>query len=568
MTVLDTRGAAGAAGQDAADDKWTHCKSCGATVYIPRLVRNQHVCPECEHHHRIGADERIRTLVDEGSFLPSEPVRGSDPLGFTDIRPYRERLVKARARTGKPDAMPYGSATIGGHPVMVAVMDFGFLGGSMGSAVGETLARACEEAIARSWPLVFVTASGGARMQEGTLSLMQMAKTAQALERMREVGLLSVGVLTDPTFGGVTASFATLADVLIAERGALIGFAGPRVIASATRETLPAGFQTAEYLKNQGMIDRVETREGVRPLIARLLTLYAGPRRPGEAGAGAPVVRDVAELGTLKATGRSAWETVRLARDIQRPTTLDYIWHMCGDFIELHGDRHHGDDPAVVGGIGVIDGVSVMVIGQQKGHDTKELVARNFGMPEPEGYRKALRLMRLAETLGLPVVTFVDTQGAAPGIGAEERGQAWAISECIAGMSGLGVPIVSTVTGEGGSGGALALAVADTVLMLENSCYSVISPESCSTILHGEPSKGPDMAEALRITAPELLRLGVIDGIVREPDGGTQAAPARAAAAVKGAVLGALAELGALDADELRDRRYARFRRMGVVEDV
>ncbi|WP_433429250.1 acetyl-CoA carboxylase carboxyltransferase subunit alpha [Nonomuraea sp. CA-141351] len=543
-------------------EKWTICGSCGTTIYVPRLVRSSHVCPECGHNHRIGAEERLRLLVDAGSFHPGPQVGSLDPLAFADSRPYPERLVKARSRTGLTDAMLYGTAAIGGKPAVVAVMDFAFLGGSMGSAVGETVVRAAEEAETRRRPLVIVTASGGARMQEGVLSLMQMAKTAQALERLRASGVLTICVLTDPTFGGVTASFATLADVLIAERGSLIGFAGPRVIAAATRQSLPDGFQTAEYLMSQGMLDRVEPREGIRPLLTRLLGLHAGARRP-EAGSPASLVRDPGSVGSE----RSAWETVRLARDVNRPTTLDYVWQMCTDFVELHGDRTFGDDPAIVGGIASLDGVSVMIIGHQKGHDTKELVARNFGMAHPEGYRKALRLMRLAETLGLPIVTLIDTQGAAPGIGAEERGQAWAIAECIAGMSRLTVPVVATVTGEGGSGGALALGVANTVFMMENACYSVISPESCSTILHGDPSHGAEMAEALRITAPELLRLGVIDAMIREPDSGAQASPAEAAASLKTSILAALAELRDLDGDELRTHRYRRFRVMGAVSD-
>jgi acetyl-CoA carboxylase carboxyl transferase alpha subunit len=435
------------------------------------------------------------------------------------------------------------------------VLDFGFLGGSMGSAVGEAVARAAEAALATRTPLVVVAASGGARMQEGCLSLMQMAKTSQALRRLSTSGVLSICVLTDPTFGGVTASFATLADILIAERGSRIGFAGPRVIACATRERLPEGFQTAEYLFSRGLVDRVEPREGLRPLLIRILALV----RPCVVG----FRSQAAEPNPSHA--RSAWDTVRLARDTARPTTLDYIGQLCDDFVELHGDRRHGDDPAVVGGMGSIDGLRTVLIGHQKGHDTQERVARNFGMPHPEGYRKALRLMRFAERQGLPVVTFVDTQGAAPGIGAEERGQAWAIADCIAGMSDLGVPVVTTITGEGGSGGALALAVANHVLMMENACYSVISPESCSTILHGDASHGAAMAESLRITASELIRLGVVDAVVPEPDGGAHTAPAEAAANLRTAVLGALESLRGLDADELRKHRFERFRMLGMV---
>ncbi|MFI9551638.1 acetyl-CoA carboxylase carboxyltransferase subunit alpha [Nonomuraea endophytica] len=559
-----------------ATDEWTRCAGCSAIVYLPRLARAHQVCPECGHHHRLRAMERIATLVDEGSFRPAVPqVRGGDPLGFSDTLPYTERLARARAKTGLDDAIVYGCASIGARPAVVAAMDFAFLGGSMGSAVGEAVTRACELAVRTRLPLVLAIASGGARMQEGTLSLMQMGKTAQAMSRLRQEGLLSVCVLTDPTFGGVTASFATLGDVLVAERGALIGFAGPRVIAAATRERLPEGFQSAEYLFAGGMLDRVEPREGLRPLLSRLLALTtphtpqppADPvvvRDPDELTNPRPpaVVRDPDELtGPLR-----PHETVRLARDTARPTALDYIWHLCTDFVELHGDRLHGDDPAIVGGPAMLGGAPVMIVAHQKGHDTKELVARNFGLAHPEGYRKALRLMRLADRLGLPVVTFVDTQGAAPGVGAEDRGQSWAIAECLAGMSELAVPVVATVIGEGGSGGALALAVANRVLMLRHAVYSVISPESCSTILHGDPSHALELSSSLRITAPDLLRLGVVDGVVPEPPGGAQENPAAAMDALREAVLEALGELAGMDGAQLRKDRYERFRRLGVVE--
>ncbi|WP_440065066.1 acetyl-CoA carboxylase carboxyltransferase subunit alpha [Streptosporangium sp. OZ121] len=545
---------------------WARCPGCAAIVYAPRLARTQRVCPECGHHHRLNAVERLRTLVDDGSFRAAPQVRGGDPLGFADSLPYAERLARARGRTGLDDAVLHGTAAVGGHRVVVAVMDFSFLGGSMGSAVGEAVTRACEQALDERVPLVLAIASGGARMQEGGLSLMQMGKTAQAMRRLRRAGVFSVCVLTDPTFGGVTASFATLGDVLIAERGALVGFAGPRVIASATREKLPRGFQSAEYLAGRGMLDRVEPRDGLRPLLARLLSTTG---RTGEGHAQGPppggpaaVIRDPGELSGAP----TAQETVRLARDTRRPTALDYIWHLCSDFVELHGDRTHGDDPAIVGGTGLIDGRPVMVVGHQKGHDTSELVARNFGLAHPEGYRKALRLMSLADRLGLPVVTLVDTQGAAPGVGAEERGQSWAIAECLAGMSELSVPVVATVVGEGGSGGALALAMANRVLMLRHAVYSVISPESCSTILYGDPSHAPELAESLRITAPELLRLGVVDGVVPEPRGGAQEDPVAAMDALKAAVLESLRELSGLSGDELRKHRHERFRGLGVIE--
>ncbi|REE97577.1 acetyl-CoA carboxylase carboxyltransferase subunit alpha [Thermomonospora umbrina] len=547
--------------------RWARCAGCGLTVYVPKLDRALGVCPECGHHHRLGAAVRLRRLLDPGSFVPSpERIAGTDPLGFADRVPYTARLATARTRTGLDDAVVAGRGTLGRHPVVVAAMDFSFMGGSMGSAVGETITRAAETALATRTPLLLLAASGGARMQEGALSLMQMAKTAQAMQRCRRSGILTVSVLTDPVFGGVTASFATLADLVVAEPGALIGFAGPRVIESATGRPLPPGFQTAEYLLEHGMLDRVEPRLTLRPLLTRVLSLHRAATPDRGHGAETPSWESVPALDRPpNSRRRSPWQTVRAARDTRRPTTLDYIHLMCDDFVELHGDRCHGDDPAIVGGLASLGPRNVMVIGHQKGHDTAELVARNFGMPHPEGYRKVLRLARLAERLRLPVVTLVDTQGAAPGIGAEQRGQGQAIAETLAGLAELTVPVVATITGEGGSGGALALALADRVLMLGNAWYSVISPESCSVILLGDASRAETMAARLRLTAPELLRLRVIDRILPEPSGGAQSSPAAMADTLRAAVLDTLDELSGLAPGDLITRRHQRFRRLGEV---
>jgi acetyl-CoA carboxylase carboxyl transferase alpha subunit/acetyl-CoA carboxylase carboxyl transferase beta subunit len=576
MTAISTVTAQrhGERDQQRAAAPWLRCPGCRATTYRPRVARNQMVCPECGHHQRISVGERLRRLLDEGSFLAAPPVRSADPLEFTDSVRYPERLARAERATGLAEAAVYGWCTIGGQPVVVAALDFAFLGGSMGSAVGEAVTRAAEESLRSRCPLLLITASGGARMQEGALSLMQMAKTAQAIRRLQDAGVPTVCLLTDPTFGGVTASFATLADILIAERGSLIGFAGPRVIATATREQLPPGFQTAEDLLARGLVDLVEPRTGLRPLLIRLLRLLGGaagmaegrPLKAPAEHADAPITPTISADAAVDA-GQDASSTLKTARDIRRPTALDHIAAMCDDFVELHGDRLAADDGAIVGGLADLGGRTVLLLGHQKGHNTAELVARNFGMPQPEGYRKARRLMALAGRLGVPVVALVDTQGAAPGVGAEQRGQAWAIAECIAGLASLPVPVVSVITGEGGSGGALALAVANRVLMLRHACYSVISPESCSTILFGDPSHAPAMAAALRLTAPELVRLGVADGIVAEPEGGAQQAPEEASALLRAAILGALDDLAACSPDELLSQRHERFRRQGTIAD-
>jgi acetyl-CoA carboxylase carboxyl transferase subunit alpha len=255
----------------------------------------------------------------------------------------------------------------------------------------------------------------------------------------------------------------------------------------------------------------------------------------------------------------TAWQIAQLARHPQRPYTLDYIERIFTDFYELHGDRHFRDDPAIVAGLARLDGRPVMIIGQQKGRDTKQKVYRNFGMAKPEGYRKALRLMQLAERFGLPVLTFIDTPGAYPGIGAEERGQSEAIARNLLVMSRLEVPIVVTVIGEGGSGGALAIGVGDRVLMLQYSIYSVISPEGCASILWRSADKAPEAAEAMGITAPRLRELDLIDGVIQEPLGGAHRDWNAISASVKEALLSQLEQLDTISREDLLEARYQRL---------
>ena len=274
------------------------------------------------------------------------------------------------------------------------------------------------------------------------------------------------------------------------------------------------------------------------------------------------------KLDKLKAelfSNLTDWQRAQLARHPKRPYTLDYLERICERFEELHGDRHFGDDAAIVAGLGWMDGNALMVIGQQKGRDTKQKILRNFGMPKPEGYRKALRLMKLAEKFRRPVLCLIDTPGAYPGVDAEERGQAEAIARNLLEMAKLEVPIVAVVIGEGGSGGALALGVADRVLMMENAIYSVISPEGCASILWKDATQAPKAAAALKLTAPHLLELGVIDSIVKEPLGGAHANHDAAAQALKDAIVEAFSELADLSVEELVEARYQKFARMGSV---
>jgi acyl-CoA carboxylase subunit beta len=560
-----------AAPSRAASADWRRCPACEAFVYHKRLKRNLHVCPECNHHFRLRLRDRVAMLVDEGSFEElSGDLEPIDALSFVDTKPYAERIAAAQKKSSAKSGALYGTGTVDGRPLVIAGIDFGFIGGSMGGAVGESITRAAELALERRIPLLVISASGGARMQEGCVSLMQMAKTSQAIGRLKEEGILYASLLTDPTYGGVSASFATLGDVLIAEPEAHIGFAGPSVIEQTIRQTLPDGFQTSGFLMEHGMLDLVETRENLSRTIHNLVEMHSviEDARGAERGSlvdklppteGEEPVEEAEVLET-----RDPWEVVQLARNLERPHTLEYVGFVFDDFLELHGDRTFREDPAIVAGLARLGDLVVMLIGHQKGSTTGEMMERNFGMPEPDGYRKGMRLMRYAEKFGIPIVTLVDTAGAYPGIGAEERGQSNAIAESIMLQSRLPVPTVTVVTGEGGSGGALALAASDKVLMLENSYYSVISPEGCATILFKDAALAPRAAAALRITAPDLLRLEVMDAVVPEPPEGAHTDHNTTAANVKRALVDSLRELLPLAPDELLQRRYDRFRKFGA----
>jgi acetyl-CoA carboxylase carboxyl transferase alpha subunit/acetyl-CoA carboxylase carboxyl transferase beta subunit len=541
-----------------ADTSWVRCPKCAGLHYGKRLRRALGVCPDCGHHNRLSAPERLRQLVDPGSFTPlAVRVTASDVLGFTDSQPYRDRLAKARSKTGLDDAAVAGFGRIGGIEVGLAVMDFGFMGGSLGAAVGELITRTAEACRDRRCALLLVTASGGARMQEGAIALLQMAKVSQALVALREAGLLTVSVVTDPTYGGVAASFATSCDVIVAEQGCRMGFAGPRVIEQTIRQTLPPDFQTAQFLLAHGQVDDVVHRHELRDWLSRLLVAVTGSDRPAGSLDSDPGVTDPAALPEAV-----AGEIVRRARDPQRPTTLDYLRWIFNSFVELHGDRLHADCPAIVAGLANLDGRPVAVVGHQKGHTTKELLARQFGMPSPDGYRKALRVMRLAARLGIPIISFVDTPGAYPGPDAEEGGQSIAIAENILAMFELPTPVVTVVTGEGGSGGALALAVADRVLMFEHSTYSVISPEGCSAILWGDSGSADAAAAALRITARDLLGLGLVDAVI--PEKQVSVEPLTMADMLHASLISTLAELTGRSGTELMIERRRRFRQLGM----
>ena len=444
---------------------------------------------------------------------------------------------------------------------MIGVCDARFLMSSMGYVVGERITQAFERATKEKLPVILFCCSGGARMQEGIISLMQMAKTAAAIRRHSDAGLLYLPVLTDPTTGGVTASFAMLGDLILAEPGALIGFAGPRVIRQTTGEKLPDGFQRAEFLLEKGMIDAIVERKNMREELGKLLRLHSQSQKETKAGFFHADFIEETYTDKRNKKEKSAWERVELSRSPARCTAKDYIDQIFEDFTELHGDRCFGDDGAVIGGIATLCGIPVTVIGQQKGKNTRENIRCNFGMASPEGYRKALRLMKEAEKFHRPVICFVDTPGAACGIGAEERGQGRAIAENLYEMSALKVPVLSIVIGEGGSGGALALAAANEVWMMENATYSILSPEGFASILWKDGKRAKEAAEIMKITAKDLKELDIIEWIIPEAEPAQKKNLEAIAETMKEHMLCFLKKQEGKSEDQLALERYERFRR-------
>ena len=533
------------------------CNKCGGAIIAEDVKKDHYICPKCGGYFRVHARRRIEMVTDEGSFEEwDSDLQGGNPLEY---KGYEEKLEKLQEKTGLSEAVITGKAKIDGCETAIGVCDGRFLMASMGEAVGEKIARAVERATEERLPVILFACSGGARMQEGIVSLMQMAKTSAALKHHSDAGLLYISILTDPTTGGVTASFAMLGDVILAEPKALIGFAGPRVIEQTIGQKLPEGFQRAEFLLEHGFLDAIVERPQMKAVLSKILALH-------ENGKGTDFNRKECAQD-LVADGRkeeklTAWQRVELSRRKDRPVGSDYIDALFTDFVEFHGDRYFADDKAIIGGVARFHGMPVTVIAQAKGRNTKENIERNFGMPKPEGYRKALRLMKQAEKFARPVICLVDTPGAFCGLEAEERGQGEAIARNIYEMSGLKVPVVSIIIGEGGSGGALAMATADEVWMLENSIYSILSPEGFASILWKDSSKAKEAAEVMKLTAENLKSQGIVERVFAEPQTYTVQNMNSVIMQINEAIEEFLMKYGSMSEQELIRHRYERFRNM------
>lgn len=565
-TVMDIRGEERENTPEVPDNLMRKCNACKAAVFVDEVKQNHYICPHCGNYFHMPAYRRIKMIADRKSFVEWDAeMEEQNPLQY---RGYEEKLRALQEKTGLNEAVVTGKCTIKGISVALGVCDCRFMMSSMGEVVGEKITRVFERATEEKLPVILYICSGGARMQEGLVSLMQMAKTSMALRKHSDAGLLYVPVLTDPTTGGVTASFAMLGDIILAEPKALIGFAGPRVIEQTIGQKLPKGFQKAEFLLEHGFIDKIVERDDQRIVLADILKLHENKGQNSSTSKVAELhISDKSNGNTvwpkfIPSGSFTPWEHVQLARAKTRPTGKDYIEALFDDFIEFHGDRHCGDDAAVIGGVAFFHGHPVTVLAQEKGEGTKENIARNFGMISPEGYWKSLRLMQQAEKFHRPVICLVDTPGAFCGLEAEERGQGEAIAKNLYTLAGLTVPVLSIVIGEGGSGGALAFAVSDEVWMLEHSVYSILSPEGFASILWKDSKKAKEAAEVMKLTAADLCEMGMIEHVIPETEPVSRENMEDVAGCLENGIADFLEKYSGKEPEELLEHRYQRFRKM------
>ena len=513
------------------------------------------VCPRCRFHYSMSAGERIESLVDPNSFRETNrSLISLDPLSFASVKSYNSRIFQDQRRTGLTEAVLTGTASIAGARVMLIVLDFGFMGGTMGCAVGEKIALTLERATKMRLPVVAIITSGGTRIQEGALSLMQMAKTTVAANRLNQAGLPLITVLANPATGQAYGSFANLADIILAEPGAIVGFSSLRVIERASDLPLPLESHTAESHLKHGMLDAVAPRTELRAVLGVLLDLLGTKYRLSD-------FDEIAGYATGVPRPR-AWNSVQLSRRQSRPTAADYMTRVFGQFVELHGDRAYGDDPTVISGLAQIAGQTVAVIGQQRAPTSNGGVSAE-SRTTPEGFRKAQRAINLAAKFSLPLVTLVDTTGPDLSEAAEERGLGNTIANTMAMMSALECPTVSVVIGQAGSGGALAFGVADRVLMLEHAIYTAVSPEEAAEVIYQDASRAEEAATSMRLTSRDCLELGIVDRVVTEPPSGAHSDPDEAARLLRRAIVSELSDLQSATPKRRHRDRYKKYRGMG-----
>ena len=555
------------------EQEHSNCLVCGTELEGSQLFQRLRVCPSCGFHYNISARARITALTDPGTFEETHQwITSLDPLVFSPRVSYQVRVLNDQVRTGLSEAAVTGVASIGGARCAIIAIDFGFLGGSMGLVVGEKVARAFEHAARQRLPVITFATSGGARLQEGVLSLTQMAKTVVASRSLRERGLPLISVLANPSSGQILSSFASMSDIRIGEPNAHIAFASLGTLREIEESPDIGDQSNAEAMLEHGHLDLVLSRNEQRDQLATLLGLF-------ETG----VEDDVSHRRRTvryRPTRHDAWDSIRLIRRADRPKASDYIPLVFRNFVELHGDRSGSDDEGVKIGIGYLGIYPVMVIAQERTHEDVEDAEEDkgftasfmeqFGHADLDrggtavtGFRKARRAARMAADFSFPLVVLIDTPGPRLGIGQELNGLASEIAEMINVMLGVETPVVSVVIGEGGSEAALAFGIADRLLMLENAIYTPISPEAGAATELRDRARAPEVARSLRLTSYDALKMGIADRLVAEPDGGANVDPAGAARVLRQVLITEVGQLRKRHSRVLARHRRKRFRHIG-----
>ena len=531
------------------------CFLCESTLTDSDMYQKYKVCHTCRFHYSMTARERVESLADLGTFKESNRwLTSIDPLSFKTRTSYKKSLFDDQARTGLTEAVITGSCTIDGLSCILIALDFGFMGGSMGSVVGEKISLAFENAAKRKIPVITIITSGGSRIQEGILSLMQMAKTVLASNQLQQKGIPHISVLDNPSTGQAYASFANMADIIISEPGAIVGVNPIRSISGDDQKETESTHTSESHLSH-GTLDAVTDRTKLKGVISVLLDLFNKEFTIKRTSSG--------QITYPTAQPTEAWHSVQIARHNSRPTSMDYMARIMDNFVELHGDRVYGDDPSIVCGLGQIGGQTVVVIGQQRDQTLDSTDEGSNARTMPEGFRKAQRALRIAEKFELPVITLVDTPGANLSSEAEERGLGHAIASTLALISSLTVPTISTIIGEGGSSGALALGIADRVIMLENAIYSAVSPEEAAELIYQDEEKAEEVVGSLRLTARDCMEMEIVDQVVPEPSQGAHRDHHEASRLLKRALLQNLADLQTVSKRKRLNARTKKFRNMG-----
>ena len=537
------------------------CFACNKDIEKSSKFKNYKICSEsdCNFHFHISAKERIELIIDSGSFneINKNLTSSFEQIAQEELEDYDEKIKSDQFRTGLNEAVITGTAKVNGKQIVIIALDFGFLGGSMGLIVGEKIALSYELAAKKQFPVITIINSGGSRIQEGVISLMQMSKTVSAANLLRNSNIPMISILCNPSTGQAMSSFATLSDIIIGEPGARIGYSSYRKLKNKNSNETKDQYTSEDFLK-RGFIDLVINRDDMKYQISTLINIL----KPKYSYKSKKI--KISKNKNLKFS--NPVDALKISRNIKRPKSSDYIKNIFTDFIELHGDRISEDDDSVTIGIGKIINEPFILIAQERKIISKKNnnVERNYNNKIlPSGFRKALRALKLAEKFKLPCICLVDAVYPELSLKSEYSGLAYSISELISNKLSLESPILSVIIGEGGSETALAFSIADTIMMQKNSIFTPLSPEEAAKIKLGDSRKVKEISNIMRFTSKDCLKLGIIDRIIDEPNDGSHQNHKESAKLLQEAIIEELSVIRNIYPKTLAKRRANKFRKMG-----